>query len=772
MSKRYITLLLIMNMLLMQCITVYAQPLESEYKKLATDLDFILSSNLPDNKNNVETTSEEISLKKLGLTNGLTLTNSKLQSGLSFTLPYDFIAINSDIRVVISVNKADDIEKENLQVILNGQSLGAVPLSQIEENRSIFTLKIPNSLLVSKNNLNFQVISNDDIINNEWTCQRPDLKNLVIKIAPSSSMTMKGILMNTRKSLADFPRPFLDPLKINKNELAFIYAASPSSDTLVSSAIVASIFGIKSGEKENDFKVYFDEIPEKHAVLFTTVGETISGQSFADPNGSSLKLIDNPNNKKYKLLVVSGRNTEELRQAAYQLFTASLPDNSSMQVQPQSINKRQAYDAPNWLSAKKVVQFNQLIKSPDELQAHMFWNEEKKIHFRVPPDMFMLSGNKIPLKIDYTFDRKNWFDVDNSMLTIALNQQFLKNVNAKNHSVIAPIVDFFETQNSNSTTLYLDNTRFQGENKLSFYFNIIPNKDTPCNILSNNDIINQILSSSTLDLRNIANFGELPNSAWLLSGLFPFTKYADLSDTTILLPDPPEKDEVTLLLNLMEQSGRITGFPVRNLTLLSRFEKIQSNEKLKSSNIIVISKLKDLAALHPLIANTSYHYNKGNLQIASPSLIHKTKLLLLGEWKNQFEEANNFLLNTHQWRGSLSFKSPWSSDKIVTILTGTNSEQLNKLTTDMTTPGRQQNESGDTLLFSDLDDVKILRLNPSFLSGELPLTTLTIWFFSQHLFLLILILFGALFLISLYLFKRLKAHESKRLSRMKKYDEK
>ncbi|MEQ5209357.1 hypothetical protein ABN217_20585, partial [Proteus sp. fly-1067] len=90
MPSRYMSLLLIISMLLMQSITAFAQPLESEYTKLSTDLDFILNNNLSDNKNNVETTSEEISLKKLGLTKGLTLTSSKLQSGVSFTLPYDF----------------------------------------------------------------------------------------------------------------------------------------------------------------------------------------------------------------------------------------------------------------------------------------------------------------------------------------------------------------------------------------------------------------------------------------------------------------------------------------------------------------------------------------------------------------------------------------------------------------------------------------------------------------------------------------------------------
>lgn len=81
----------------------------------------------------------------------------------------------------------------------------------------------------------------------------PRFKNVTLKISPSSIMAMQGILMNTRKSLMDFPQPFLNPLKINKNELAFVYSAAPNPDILAASAIVASIFGIKSEEKRITF---------------------------------------------------------------------------------------------------------------------------------------------------------------------------------------------------------------------------------------------------------------------------------------------------------------------------------------------------------------------------------------------------------------------------------------------------------------------------------------------------------------------------------------
>ncbi|WBA56361.1 cellulose biosynthesis cyclic di-GMP-binding regulatory protein BcsB [Providencia sp. 21OH12SH02B-Prov] len=764
----YLKLLLIAYTLLTHTTAIFAVELSDENNKLPSQLAFLLDDNLANNTEAIETTAEEISLKKMGLTHGVTLNGDTLQSGISFTLPYDFIATHAEMQLVLSIDSAENIEKDNLQVTLNDQSLGAIPLSQIGKDEAIFTFKIANTVLSSKNNLNFQIISNDDIINNEWTCQRPDLKNVTLKISPSSIMAMQGILMNTRKSLMDFPRPFLDPLKINKNELAFVYSASPNPDILAASAIVASIFGIKSEEKENHFHVYLDQIPEKHAVLFTTTNEMIAGLSFAHSDGPHLKIIDNPINQKYKILVVSGRNAEELRQAAYQLFTEDLPDGDSdhLHVPAYRSKNRLAYDAPNWLPLKKSIPFSQIMKTNDALQSRLFLLEEKNITFQVPPDTFMLTGNKIPVQINYSFDKKNWVDMNNSILTIALNYQFLKNISAHKNSVITAITDFFGHNQKNSTMLYLDNSGLIGENKLSFYFNIKTDENIACDIINNASFVNQILTNSTIDLSDASHFGELPNTHWFLNGLFPYTKYADLSDTVLLLNRQPEKEDIVLMLQLMEKSGRITGFPVSHLTILSDTQK--SHSKLKNSNIIVIAKIKDIPAVTSLMKGTSYHYSNGNLNIISPSLFKKVKLLLLGEWKNQFEIVSDFLSNTHQWRGILSFQSPWSSNKVVTNLTATNTEQLNKLYNDIKKSERQPLDAGDILLFSDADSIKNLSINPSFLSGELPPHRLVLWFFSQHLFLLMVILFSSLLFISFYLYNKFKQHESKRLTKVKR----
>lgn len=69
------------------------------------------------------------------------------------------------------------------------------------------------------------------------------------------------------------------------------------------------------------------------------------------------------------------------------------------------------------------------------------------------------------------------------------------------------------------------------------------------------------------------------------------------------------------MLHLMEKAGRITGFPVSQVTILTDTTKPQNNLKLTSSNIIAISKLKEIAAFKPLIKDTSYHYSYGQLQV-------------------------------------------------------------------------------------------------------------------------------------------------------------
>lgn len=63
------------------------------------------------------------------------------------------------MQLVLSIDSAENIEKDNLQVTLNDQSLGAIPLSQIGKDEAIFTFKIANTVLSSKITLIFKLLA-------------------------------------------------------------------------------------------------------------------------------------------------------------------------------------------------------------------------------------------------------------------------------------------------------------------------------------------------------------------------------------------------------------------------------------------------------------------------------------------------------------------------------------------------------------------------------------------------------------------------------------
>ncbi|MCR4181111.1 hypothetical protein NUK50_13560 [Providencia vermicola] len=74
----YLKLLLIAYTLLTHTTAIFAVELSDENNKLPSQLAFLLDDNLANNTEAIETTAEEISLKKMGLTHGVTLNGDTL----------------------------------------------------------------------------------------------------------------------------------------------------------------------------------------------------------------------------------------------------------------------------------------------------------------------------------------------------------------------------------------------------------------------------------------------------------------------------------------------------------------------------------------------------------------------------------------------------------------------------------------------------------------------------------------------------------------------
>src|SRR5471030_110310 len=71
-----------------------------------------------------------ITLNDMGAADGFTLSGTQLQSGVVFTVPHDLAVTGSKMTIVLRTNNDTTSENYNLQLMLNGQPLGSLPLNK------------------------------------------------------------------------------------------------------------------------------------------------------------------------------------------------------------------------------------------------------------------------------------------------------------------------------------------------------------------------------------------------------------------------------------------------------------------------------------------------------------------------------------------------------------------------------------------------------------------------------------------------------------------
>nr|MDQ6119614.1 cellulose biosynthesis cyclic di-GMP-binding regulatory protein BcsB [Klebsiella pneumoniae subsp. pneumoniae] len=76
-----------------------------------------------------------------------------------------------------------------------------------------------------------------------------------------------------------------------------------------------------------------------------------------------LRIIANPANPAYKLLLIVGKNDTALRMAAWRLTRGNFaPQTATLDVEPQTIPVGKAYDAPRWIPTDRPVKLSELLR--------------------------------------------------------------------------------------------------------------------------------------------------------------------------------------------------------------------------------------------------------------------------------------------------------------------------------------------------------------------------------------------------------------------------
>jgi cellulose synthase (UDP-forming) len=125
------------------------------------------------------------------------------------------------------------------------------------------------------------------------------------------------------------------------------------------------------------------------------------------------------------------------------------------------------------------------------------------------------------------------------------------------------------------------------------------------------NLMGSILGSSYIDLGGMPHWAALPNLELFSNAGFPFTRYADLSETQVVLPDQPSKQEVETYLTLLGHFGAETGYPALRVSVTGPDAARAGND----ADLLVIGTAQDNSALTRLAPSMPVTVGENNLKV-------------------------------------------------------------------------------------------------------------------------------------------------------------
>ncbi len=702
-----------------------------------------------------------VSLAQMGQPQGLTLSGGQFQGGVDFTLPVDQVITNARLALNLKISPAMAARNATLQLMLNGQPLGTVPLTATDSDLSRYQLDVPAALMVSGNNLSFKINDGDAM-----QCQRDLNDKYRVTILPDSRFELEGQQLDVGSDLSHFPRPFFDSMQMSPATIAMAFGSTLSADAISAGALISSWMGIQADYRGISFAAYHDRLPEQNGILIGHPGEQIGGLTLPQTTQPLLKIIDNPANPVYKLLLVVGKDEHELRAAAWRLTRGNFAlQTPALEVPAQTIPLSKPYDAPRWIPTDRPIKLHELIRKDQSLTATGIWHPSLQVAFRAAPDLFLWDGETIPLHIGYRFPTESWIDEQRSWLSMTMNNTFLHNLPVNKQGALETLWHKLGGDaRQESFDMPLEPYMIYGDNQLSLYFNIVPKENAPCSTLLNNNIKSRIDDDSWIDLSHTRHFALLPNLSYFVGASFPFTRLADYADTVLMLPQHPSETQLATLLDMAARSGNATGTALgHNRVVLGVPVGGGLQELVRDRDVLAVTGMDQHDFNRALLANSPFITHDNTLGVRAPSLWQKVQRWMAGDWAAEGLEADRYFSSNEAWRGFISFQSPWNNARLVVLALGSSDEQLSHLHSDLASARINAGIRGDAAIITNENGVRSFRVGEQFPSGEMPPQMMVVWYANQHSALLAILglLVGSL--AGWLVYVALKKRERKRL---------
>lgn len=713
-------------------------------------------------------TLRNVDLPLRQLTGGrLTLRGTDNESRIHLGVRLDEIVVRGRLKLAITPSPALLPTLSHLQVRLNDKLLTVIPLrSEVAGERIVREIDLDPRLFLDDNWLSLRMVGHYTL-----ECEDPWHSSLWAEVdvdATGFELAVQPLALEDE--LALIPAPWFDRRAGGRVEVPIVLGKQPGHDRLAAASVLASWLGSLAGERGAVFPVQRDRLPDRHAIVLATPQQPQpEGLELPEAQGPTVRLVRHPTLPHVKLLVLQGRTDQELRTAALGLVLGrqAMSGSTALIHEMAPIPHRQPYDAPNWIATDKPVRLGELVSERGALQLNGTHPDSVRVRWRTPPDLWQGPGQNALLDLRYRASVAS--RTENSLMSLALNDSFVRAwrlAASPSSEAMTGLGRWLAGTGELSGSVRVNLPEFQPRqtNTLEVQLPLGTKPQAGDCAWRTESTRASVDAESTLDFSALPHFMEMPDLAAFSGSGFPFTKYADLAQTAVVLPAQPDDSEIETLLTVMGSFGRWTGMAAWHVELVTPegLDKVADRDLLLIGGEQLHTLLKRWQK-DPLLALDS-----GRRDTRGPAT-------LVASWRvwlrQQIETTGNPAARAQaplqvEAPGALAmiagFESPLCAGRSVVALSGDRSGSLRWLSAALLEPAQATRIQGGLTVVRERE-VRSYEGTSIYHTGHLPLSARLSLLMSRHPWAAALALALALGLLLWVARLRLKLHAAKRL---------
>lgn len=704
------------------------------------------------------------SFREMGQYDSIQLRGTEATATINFGVRLDEVVSAATLTLRYGYSPSLISRLSHLRIKLNGELVQTLPLVSEQAGRELTReIELDPRYFTDFNRLEIQLIGH-------YTdgCEDEMHSSLWATLSHQSQLKVSLRPVTQKTDLALLPTPFFDRRDNRRLTLPFSFASQPSLDVLRHAGVVASWFGTLASYRGARFPVLLDRLPEQNGVVFATNDQRPRGLTVGKVDGPTITLIEHPEHANAKLLLVLGRNADDLRIAAEGLVLGQLlMSGRSATVNAVRIDeKRKPHDAPNFVRTDRPVKFSELIASAGELQANGHAPGPIRLNLRLPADLLTWHSQGVPIDLKYRYTPP--VDQDNSTLTINLNDKFVQAFRLKpsgrlgeKNRVILPLLDDGSLQARDD--LRLPAFQVGSDNQLQFQFTIDYHQQGRCKDTLSDAVRAAIDPDSSIDLTSFPHYTAMPNLTLFANAGFPFTKFADLSETAVVLPTNYTAQDIEQAYYALSRLGRMSGLPGLRYALVTS----KTVDTVSDRDLLVIDRsIKDdfLARQGKNLPATLTEVNR---VIAPLALAQEFSAQWFGKNDRRTPSENRWQVDigaSGDLSALLGFQSPYNKERSVVAFSSPQKSTGTRIADTLDDGSKIGRIRGDITLFGE-STIDSFQVQDHYYVGELP-WWMYIWFHLARYPALIAILgIAGGMILSIWAFFTLRAMARRRLGR-------